>query len=180
MNDIDKLINLKFNVSRRFVEVDDASFILSLRTDERLSKFLSHTENDISKQVKWIEEYKKKEKERKEFYFVFEKVIAHERFGVSRIYHIESESFEIGSWLFSKESPEGLSVLADLATRDYAFSNFNFTYCRFEVRKENKSVVNYHKRFSPTLVREDELNYYFELPKEKYVIFRDKILQLYT
>jgi RimJ/RimL family protein N-acetyltransferase len=180
MNEIDKLIVRKFNVQKRFVEVDDASFILSLRIDEKLSKYLSFTEKDLPRQVEWIKKYKLNERDKKEFYFIFNELTSQKRFGVSRIYNVEPDSFEIGSWLFSKESPEGLSILADLATRDYAFSNPNFAYCRFEVRKDNKSVVNYHRRFDPILVRENDLNYYFKLSKEKYMLFRNKILQLYT
>jgi hypothetical protein len=180
MIDIDKLIHIKFNVKRRFVDVGDASFILSLRTDNKLSRFLSSTEKDLCKQVEWIKKYKELEKQKKEFYFIFENSKAFDPFGVSRIYNIEPESFEIGSWLFSSNSPEGLSILADLATRDFAFSNANFKYCRFEVRKNNKSVVNYHKHFNPTLVKEDDLNYYFELSKDNYMCFRNRLLQLYT
>lgn len=179
MTVVDELLLNRFNVVKRFVEEKDASFILSLRTNEKLGRFLSSTTNDVDLQEKWIKSYKTRENKGIEFYFVFENLNGH-KYGLSRIYNIDEYSFEIGSWLFSSESPEGVSILADLATRDYAFSRFDFEYCRFEVRKLNRNVVNYHKRFNPQLVCEDEQNYYFKLNRNSYVLFREKLLKIYN
>ena len=57
----------KYNLNFRFVVEEDAEFILSLRNDIKLSKFISPTSSSISDQVNWIKEYKKKEKVRKYF-----------------------------------------------------------------------------------------------------------------
>lgn len=176
---IDDLILQKYNVHSRFVEIADAPFILSLRIDERLGRFLSATSIDVSKQEKWLELYKERENRNEEFYFIFESINGY-KYGLSRIYNIDESSFEIGSWLFAHDAPEGLSILADLATRDYAFQTFNFEYCRFEVRKANKTVSNYHRRFKPDLIGEDSENYYFKLSRETYKLFRNKLLTLYT
>jgi len=179
MKTTDDILQRKYDVKKRFVEVNDAQFILELRLDEKLGRFLSYTDDDISLQEDWINNYKKREKNGLEFYFIYVNSTG-KPFGLSRIYNINDNSFEVGSWLFSKDSPEGLSVLGDLCARDFAFNkNKEFTFCRFEVRKDNRSVVNYHKRFNPTLVGEDELNYYFELSREKYELFRDRILKIY-
>ena len=173
------LIEKKYNVIRRFVEEDDAFFILNLRLDGRLGKFLSPTNTDLCIQKQWINLYKKREKEKQEFYFIFCNKTTGTPYGVNRIYNVEGYSFEVGSWLFNHDSPEGLSVLADLSSRDYAFNMNNITSCKFEVRKENKNVVNYHRRFSPELVKEDDLNFYFKLDKDKYLKYRNQILKLY-
>lgn len=178
MINIDTILLEKFNVKSRFVEVKDAEFLLSLRTNQRLGRFLSKTENNLENQINWIEAYKVREKNNLEFYFIFDNLEG-EKYGVSRIYNFDEKSFEIGSWLFSQNSPLGVSVLADLTTRDFAFEKFKFDYCRFEVRKENLSVVNYHKRFNPELINEDELNYYFKLTKDNYYLFREKLIKLY-
>jgi len=179
MNEIEKLLFEKFQVRRRLVEIRDSSFILSLRTNERLSKFISTTENNLSKQEKWIELYKIREINMQEFYFIFEsdKNIP---YGLIRIYNIDEHSFEIGSWIFTVNSPEGLSILADLSVRDFAFENFNFDFCRFEVRKMNNAVAAYHKRFMPEKIGEDELSFSFQLSRNKYYIFRNKLLNFYS
>lgn len=176
---IEKILYKKFSVSIRYVEERDASFILQLRTDERLGRFLSATSSDLEKQEEWIRGYKERESSDKEFYFLYESVNG-VKYGVNRIYNISDVSFEVGSWLFSRESPEGVSVLADLYSRDFAFGKFNFDFCHFEVRKANKNVVNYHKRYNPELVGEDNLNYYFKLSKDNYFTYRDKLIKLYS
>lgn len=178
MNQIDNILLEKYNVRRRLVEITDASFILSLRLDKRRGRFLSLTENSLVKQEEWITSYKKKEARGEEFYFIYEHVNG-TPYGVNRIYNILPNSFEIGSWLFSLDSPEGLSVLADLCCRDFAFDKWKYLCCHFEVRKGNKTVINYHRRFRPELIGEDELNYYFCLSREHYVEYRDKLLKYY-
>jgi RimJ/RimL family protein N-acetyltransferase len=175
----DELIERKFSARKRFVEVCDAEFVLSLRMDDKLGRFLSATNNDINRQQEWIKQYKQREAANEEFYFLFE-AFDETKYGVSRIYNIDRHSFEVGSWLFSPNAPEGLSILADLSARDFAFSKFGFDYCRFEVRKQNKSVVAYHKRFNPTQTGEDDDNYYFRLSKGNYTNYRNKLMSLYS
>jgi len=85
----------------------------------------------------------------------------------------------LGSWLFKSNGNGMLSVLADIIARDYGYENLGFPYCVFEVRKENKSVIKYHKRYHPTIVREDELNIYFKLDYQTYKLERDKILKVF-
>ena len=176
---VDLILQQKFGIKPRFVEKEDSVFILNLRTDLRLNRHISTTVNDLKQQETWIEKYKERELQKQEFYFIFEND-KKTQFGVNRLYNFDTVSFEIGSWLFSLQSPEGVSILADLYARDFAFQNFpSMEYCRFEVRKENKSVVNYHKRFNPTLVKEDKDNYYFELSKNDYKTFRNVIIKIY-
>lgn len=177
MDKIEDILIRKFNIKPRFVTEEDAEFILSLRLDNRLAKFLSPTQNDIDAQRHWIRSYKERERQNKEYYFIF---ASNEiKYGVNRIYNINEISFEIGSWLFGRNTPEGVAILADLYARDFAFENYKLNECRFEVRKENKSVVAYHKRFNPTLIKEDDQNFYYTLTKEKYDAFKNKILKLY-
>jgi RimJ/RimL family protein N-acetyltransferase len=176
----DEILDAKFQVTRRFVEPADAGFILSLRMDDRLGRFLSPTDPDVEKQERWIASYKERERRGEEFYFLF----AHRdgsKYGVSRIYDIDNEAgvFEVGSWLFAPDSPLGLAVLCDLCVRDWAFEKLGSASCRFEVRKENKSVVGYHKRFAPELTGQDGLNFYFRLDRDRYRAHRNSLLKMY-
>jgi len=174
---VESILQHKFQIKPRFVEKEDAAFILKLRTDSKLGRYLSATVNNVKKQEEWIEKYKEREHSKQEFYFLFENKEI--KFGVSRIYNLDAVSFEAGSWLFSQKSPEGVSILADLFTRDFVFNNIpSMEFCRFEVRKENKPVVNYHKRFNPELFNEDNLNFYFRLNRDNYFKFREQLLSL--
>jgi hypothetical protein len=178
MNELDLILESKFGIKRRLVEVEDASFILSLRLDAKLGRFLSKTEEDIVRQEEWIREYKQREADHTEFYYIFENN-EHQKYGVYRIYNFDITSYEAGSWLFIEKSPNGLSILADLCVRDIAFTKYSFEYCRFEVRKENKAVVRYHQKFQPKLIGEDSLNYYYMLSKDNYFSFRNQLLKIY-
>jgi len=95
MDKIEDILLRKFNIKPRFVTEEDAEFILSLRLDSRLAKFLSPTQNDIDAQRQWIRSYKERERQNKEYYFIF---VSNEiKYGVNRIYNINEISFEIGS-----------------------------------------------------------------------------------
>ena len=161
----------------RLVEEADAEFIVALRTDEGLARHLHQTSADVAAQRKWIRSYKKRERNKQEFYFIAESYNG-EKLGLNRLYNFRNDTYELGSWIFKKGLPESVPVLADLAVRDFAFDQLGFTTCAFDVRKENKSVVRYHQMFRPSLVREDDLNFYFELPVETYRKHKQKLIKI--
>ena len=177
INDIQKILLKKFNIIPRFVSEYDAEFILSLRLDNHLGRFLSPTQNDINIQINWLREYKERERRGQEFYFIFENNDG--KYGLTRIYNITKTKFESGSWIFAKNSPLGVSILADLYNRSFGFENLCLKECAFEVRKENRLVVKYHQMFNPTLLKEDNLNYYFSITKQKFEICKNRIIKLY-
>lgn len=165
----------KYGIQLRLAEISDADFILSLRTDSNLNQHLSFTSNDINKQVEWLTNYKLREAKKQEYYFVAE--IAGMPYGTTRLYNFDEQSFETGSWLFSKETPTGVAIKADIIGREFGFEALKAKHCRFEVRKENKSVVRYHLGYKPNLTKEDELNFYFTLAQEDFNIHKNKLLK---
>lgn len=167
----------RYGIVLRGVTEEDAAFIVKLRTDESLGRFLSHTSPDIEKQKEWIRGYEMREAEDREFYFICE--YQGKVYGTTRIYNIEDDCFEVGSWLFTPHTPSGVSVLADIIAREFAFDKFGFDKCRFEVRKQNLSVVKYHKGYQPAIIGEDELNYYFTLTKTKFDIHKTKLIKIF-
>ena len=80
-----RLMLLGKRINMRLVEVEDAHYILRLRMDE--GKILSPTENSIEKQVKWLRDYKDRETEKKEYYFIIESKNG-SRLGTARIYDL--------------------------------------------------------------------------------------------
>ena len=78
-----------------FVEEFDAQFILDLRTKEK-AKYLSKTDNNLDNQINWIKNYKNREKDGKEFYFVIENK-ENEKIGLVRAYNIKDNSATSGS-----------------------------------------------------------------------------------
>lgn len=169
-----------YGLNVRLITVHDAEKILKLRTDSQLSKHLHHTDADLEKQVKYIEEYKVREHNGTEYYFAFSQLGSDEPIGFYRIHSIDfnTKAFTIGSWIFEQNTSENLPVLADILTRDFGFQQLKLNTCFFDVRKKNKKVYNYHLLFSPVFIREDEEeNIYFYLKKEAFEENKTKILR---
>jgi hypothetical protein len=161
----------------RLADKNDASFILSLRLDKELGKFLSPTDPYLLKQTNWLIEYQKREKEEKEYYFIFEDE-NQKPWGTIRLYNFQGDSFTYGSWLCKPNAPDCIAIKADFLCRDFAFFQLNFENCLLDVRKGNKEVLGYHKRFGSLPIGEDQLNYYFNLPKEIYIENKAKLIRL--
>jgi len=167
----------RYGLTFRTVEEADASFILALRTDAVLSRFLSSTEPGIATQKEWIREYKKRENRNEEVYFVSLNWQG-ERQGLNRLYNYKDDCFEIGSWLYKAGLDISVPVLGDLAARDYGFERLGFACCNFGVRKDNLAVLKYHQGFKPEKTGESELDYYFRLSYDDYKTHRNKLLKL--
>jgi len=167
----------KYNIKLRLVDISDASFILKLRGNEKLSQFLSRTSKKLADQERWIQEYKIREAQKLEYYFI---AIDEEgnRLGTTRIYNIEANSFETGSWLFSEDAPSGVAIKSDIIGREFGFENLGLDFCKFEVRKANVKVLRYHYRYSPEVIGEDELNYYFRISRQNFRFHSNKLLKI--
>lgn len=167
----------KYGLFIRLVNETDASFILKLRTNSTRNQYIHSINNDIELQVQWLRNYKEREKMVKEFYFL----VCNEHLvpqGTTRIYNFSDDTFETGSWVFMSDVPFGMAILGDIIGREVAFENLGFSKCKFEVRKANKSVLNYHYKYEPKLVGEDDLNFYFELDKERFYYYSNKLLKV--
>jgi UDP-2-acetamido-3-amino-2,3-dideoxy-glucuronate N-acetyltransferase len=164
----------KYGIVLRAVEVEDAEFILRLRTDSQLSRYISKTDPHIDVQVRWIENYKRREAAGLEYYYITEDQKGN-RYGTIRIYNFDDKSFEIGSWLFLPKSPLGMAIKAQFIGFELGFEKLKAEFCRLEVRKKNTAVLRYLEDFEKVLVREDDLNYYFTLSKEKFFQRRSEI-----
>ena len=168
----------KYGCYYRLVEIKDAEFIMSLRTNEKLSRYINETNNKLKDQSDWLKDYKLRERRGVDFYLMCLDSNQVDKLGLIRIYNIEGDTFEIGSWLFSPAAGHQKSVLGDLFCRSMAFEKLGFTKCKIEVRKKNKHVLRYTKSFNPKLVGEDEWNCYFELEYEDFKKQRDKLLTI--
>ena len=60
------------NTVLRLVVEEDAQFILQLRLDESLNRFLSKVDSNQDEQREWIKRYKCREREKLEYYFIIE------------------------------------------------------------------------------------------------------------
>ena len=167
----------KYNISLRSVEENDAAFIISLRTDAKKSRYISNTSKDIEVQQEWIKNYKIKEADKKEFYFIAIDE-NQKKFATYRVYNIDEDICEIGSWVSKPNySNTNNSIKVDIIMKEFVFEILGFSKLRFEVNKENYSVIKYHKLFNPNIVKETEENFYFVLHKYDFEESRNKFFK---
>lgn len=149
----------------RLVEIKDAEFILSLRCDDKKAMFLHKTEYNIEKQKEYIKNCLKKDDE---WYFIIENK-ENKPIGTYRVYDLKADSFCIGSWLMVDGSSPLEVMEGEYLVKMFAFEQTGFQKFHFDVRKENKKVIRYHKMMGAKLVGETDLDYLFECSKEDYL-----------
>jgi len=176
---IDSLLPIqKYGCHFRLVNFTDAEFILSLRNDPKLSRFINETSNKLEDQIHWLKEYKLREAQGIDFYIICMSNDNKIRYGLNRIYNIGKDDFEFGSWLYGPESPKDKSILGSIFTHTLAFEFLHLKTSKVMVRKDNTSVLRYYRSFNPIFVDQDELYYYFSYEYEIWKRRRIELLKL--
>lgn len=162
----------------RLVDERDVDYILSLRTNKTLTRFIHQTDNNREGQLEWIRNYKKREIEGREYYFIY--LMDGKPVGLNRIYNIFEYYGTIGSWICNPDNEVEVSLKTYLLMFDLMFEHIKLDITLFDVRKENKHVWKLHKMLGAISVGESDIDYYFTLNKETYYKNRDKIILLYN
>ena len=157
----------------RTIEIKDAKFICDMRNDLKKTKYLSKINGTLEAQKAWIKEYKLREKDNKEYYFVIENKFG-EKFGLVRIYDMKEKSFCWGSWLIKEDAPKTTAIESALQIYEFGFYSLGFERSHFDVRKGNDRVIAFHQRFGAKITHEDELNYFFDFKKSDYEMIKQK------
>lgn len=162
----------------RLVDEKDVDYILSLRTNKHLTRFIHQTDDNRGKQLDWIRSYKKREQEGREYYFIY----FHEGkpIGLNRIYNIFEYYGTIGSWICNPNNETEVSLATYMLMFDLMFDHIKLDITLFDVRKENKHVWKLHKMLGAQLVGESEIDFYFTLNKATYYKNRINIINLFN
>lgn len=142
----------------RNVVPEDATFILSLRTNEEKSKYLNKTDNNVTSQIEWIKNY---QNNHGQAYFIIE--YNRDKIGTVRLYDAQGSSFCWGSWILIDGRPRQAAMESSLMVYSYAIDHLGFSECHFDVRKENNKVIAFHERFGAFVTRETEKDFYFKI-----------------
>ncbi len=155
------------NINLRLVELEDVNFIYQLRRDKNLNMYLSKIDEDINKQIEWLKNYKIREQEKKEYYFIIEGKNL-EQFGVCRLYDFKDDSFSTGSWIIKRGSPFYVAIESMLLGYEFCFSILGYNMMYIDVIKENKKLIKHHQQLGARVIKSDNAKCYFELTKENY------------
>lgn len=171
-----KLHSLGLDV--RLVREEDVDYVLSLRTNKHLTRFIHQTNNDRDNQIEWIRRYKLREREGREYYFIY--LLNGKPVGLNRIYNIFEYYGTIGSWICSPDNESETSLKTYLLMFDLLFDYIKLDITLFDVRKNNKHVWKLHKMLGAQSVGESDIDYYFTLNKETYYSKRNDIINLFN
>jgi len=154
----------------RLIQEEDVDFLLSLRLNQQLSKYLNPIDDNKQKQLDWLKGYKQRETNGTDYYFVIvDKDIGD--IGLIRVYNINyaDSTFTWGSWVIKDENrPQYAAIESLLLVYEFAFNELGLTIAKFDVRNDNSHVIKFYNRFGADFVYKDELNNYFELTKVRY------------
>ena len=134
----------KYGLYARFVEERDADFIFMLRSDKTLNRYIHDIKGGVEEQRVWIKKYKERQKEGKEYYFIFYK--NDEAVGVFRLYAIHGKTYTGGSWVMKKKSSieevVGVSIIARGIAFDILGMELEDDYDACHV--DNKKVIKFN------------------------------------
>ena len=149
--------------------VDDAAFILSLRTDAEKSRYLSAVSGELAEQAAWLERYDHADDQA---YFIIE--YKGTPIGTVRLYDPRGESFCWCSWILHSSRPSQAAMESALMVYAYAVDHLGFKAAHFEVRKGNERVWQFHERFGAVRTSETELDYNYKLEASAIAVSRNR------
>lgn len=153
----------------RDARIDDAAFILSLRTDVEKSRYLSAVSGELAEQQAWLDRYAQADDQA---YFIIEFQDA--PIGAVRLYDPQGDSFCWGSWILAPGSPAFAAMESALMVYAYAVDHLGFTAAHFDVRKGNERVWRFHERFGAQRVAETEHDFFYRLDRESIAASRQR------
>ena len=160
----------------KLVDVSDAPFILSLRTNSSVNEYVSVVDNDLDKQKEWIKKYKEREFIGSEYYFIIKNEF--EFLGTIRIYDIDNNQFSWGSWMVNSCAPIKTALESMLNIYYIAFDVLKFKVAKIEVRNKNNKVLSIHKKIGARIIKEDVIDTFLELTKDDFYKNKKKFEKL--
>ncbi len=166
----------KYGIKVRLVVEDDAEFILSLRANPYRTMHMKTLNYEIENQKEWIREYKKREKEGLDYYFIYSNK-EDKLLGVNRISNIDYEHKrgKSSSWIAVeglKFEPLKMLILGN----EIVFNILGIVMSWGEVHKNNSRVIKIFNLFGYNFIESASEYYNFTIHKDDYLKAREKSL----
>lgn len=151
------------------VDINDAEFIIKLRTEERDDNFLMSTENSLNKQKEYLVNYKKRFELQEEIYYKVYDVLKKQFLGFVRLTKIQSkDSFSWESAVLDKSSSPNLFIDLMLMIFKIGFDYLDRDVCGpWKVKKQFKKMMRIHEIVGMTETIMENEDFYEVLVKRK-------------
>ncbi|MDX9746407.1 MAG: GNAT family N-acetyltransferase [Syntrophales bacterium] len=143
---VDFKIN-KYGLTMRLITEADAEFIVSLRSDPERTKYMVTLEDNIEKQREWIREYKRRETEGSDYYFIYFNA-ENNPIGLNRASHIDYINKTcVASSFIVVEGLKYEAIVMLLIRFEVMFDVLKIETFQAECHKDNKKVVRIMELF---------------------------------
>ena len=173
-----KRIKLTKKIYLKEVTIKDVNYILKLRTNKNLSKYLNPTSNNKKDQIAWLKKYFLRRKVGKEFYYIFQ-LSNKKKLGIGRIIHLKKNLFHFGGWILEKNAKPGIALECCLSIYEYAFNYLKYKKCLNWINIENRKVINYHKILGSVFFKKTKNEIFLEFSKKSYQKLKMKFNYFY-
>lgn len=168
------------SVALRPVTLDDAEFIVWVRSDAVQKGYLSRGAENGAMQREWLRDYFARTNPSRERYFIVTE--EGRRCGTLRVaeLHEETDYFTWGSWCLEPGLHPRVAIASYILAQEVGFSNCRKRFAAFEVHKENSAVLAFHRRMGAIetgATRDSQLE--FRLNREAYLISKDRWSSLF-
>lgn len=133
----------------RPVTLEDAAFIVELRSDPLLNRYLHEISPRVEDQVAWLERYFARPDD---YYFIVEDADSGERQGTIGIYDVETKvaSAEWGRWILKHGSMAALE--SAWLVYEAGFAQLGLAILSSRTLVENPRVVSFHESFGASRI----------------------------
>lgn len=151
----------------RLITPDDAAYVHALRTDPLYNQYLSTICGAVDDQRRWIEAYKLREAEGREFYYVIERKDGL-RCGLVRLYDITSETFTWGSWILDANKPSKGALESAFLSFGLGFDRLRCDRALVDVRVQNRHAIAFYRRFGMVEIDRTKQDIYFVYDRRRF------------
>lgn len=154
------------NLCLRTATDEDATFVLDLRTDPTLARFLNPTDGDVGKQEAWISA---KRAAADDVAFIIENSDG-TSIGTVSIYHIDFAlgAFCWGRWIIQPGSLMTAAIESMLLVYTQAFEIMGLELSVFDVRNGNSKVLSFHEKLGAHFMYRTTTDSWFFFSKDDF------------
>lgn len=165
------------NLTLRLIQPEDAAYVYGLRTNPEYSAYLSEVTGTVDDQRRWIEGYKAREADLREFYYVIERKEGI-RCGLVRLYDIEADRFTWGSWILDENKPPKAALESAVLSFGVGFEGLGRDLAQVDVRIDNTHAEAFYRRFGMTETHRTELDIFFVYLRAQFNATKDAYLSI--
>ena len=167
-----KIQRIRFtkNIYLTNISIKDVGYIMKLRLNKNLAKYLNKTSRSVSYQKKWVQEYLKRNLLKKEYYFKFQikEKKNFKNIGLGRIIDLGRKNFSFGSWIIENGFSKLLSIESVMSIYKYAFEKLKYKNNKMWINKNNTKVILFHEAMEAKKEKSDKTQVYYNFSYKNY------------